>query len=147
MDDSRRPLSTISECNAIKQRVLCCHRRLGRNRADHVRRGSFAAPYRRRPLLREAVMIAKFDLEVRYDARGAPAFFIKKGGVDLTSRWTREDADVALASLRASPDGSFLQSWNMPTSLNGILVSLLARIRPTPVEPVVQAGIVVHALR
>lgn len=91
-------------------------------------------------------MTAKFELEERTDTRGAPAFFITRDGIDMTSWQTRKDAAAALAWYCALPNSSFLKTDNMPNSLNGILVSLLGRIRPTPVAPASQGGVVEHSL-
>lgn len=44
-------------------------------------------------------MTANYKIDEHYDDSGALVFFITRNGVHITSRWTREDADKALARL------------------------------------------------
>lgn len=48
-------------------------------------------------------MVVEYEIVERHDSRGIPAFFIMADGVELTSRWTRDDADRVVAQLQSQP--------------------------------------------
>lgn len=49
-----------------------------------------------------AEMGAEFTIEEQYDDIGRPVYFIVSDNNRVTSRWTRKDAEVALAELSQS---------------------------------------------
>lgn len=44
-------------------------------------------------------MVATFLIEERPDSNGSPVYFIVRDSMDITSRWTRDDANSVLAAL------------------------------------------------